>query len=330
VRKHSRVSLAVAAAVAAGALGAAGVYAGTAPGTGANGAGVAGTVHAAPRTAAGQAGSPIVDSLKGMKSRAAAAGPWRPQSQAHARLDSRNVPAAGAATVPAALSAKAAPHGASTTKGSAAAGERAGHQPRAQLDAVSAARAQVNGAAQAGSARAHAAPARPARVQAARPRTARAQAAPAAPYLIYDSVLPTAIPANQRVATYADGPFAASAATVAGRGPVLWIDTNGSDPAASALDVEPGDATPAGAAQWVNQKLTAQPNSLAIVYTMLSDWQQVKDNVATLPGWMQSRVRYWIADPTGVPHVVPGANATQWYWGSTYDITTANPGFQVP
>jgi hypothetical protein len=54
----------------------------------------------------------------------------------------------------------------------------------------------------------------------------------------------------------------------------------------------------------------------------------VKDNMATLPTWMQSRVRYWIADPTGVPHMVDGANATQWYWGTSYDITTANAGFE--
>jgi hypothetical protein len=43
---------------------------------------------------------------------------------------------------------------------------------------------------------------------------------------------------------------------------------------------------------------------------------------------MQSKVRYWIADPTGVAHVVHGSNATQWYWGQNYDITTANPGFE--
>jgi hypothetical protein len=24
---------------------------------------------------------------------------------------------------------------------------------------------------------------------------------------------------------------------------------------------------------------------------------------------------------------VPGASATQWYWGPNYDISTANPGF---
>ena len=42
---------------------------------------------------------------------------------------------------------------------------------------------------------------------------------------------------------------------------------------------------------------------------------------------MQSHVRWWIADPTGVDHIVPGASATQWYWGHNYDITTAKPGF---
>jgi hypothetical protein len=112
-----------------------------------------------------------------------------------------------------------------------------------------------------------------------------------------------------------------------GRDSVLWIDTNGSDPGADVLDVEPGDATPYGAAQWVQHRLSAQPDSVAIVYTMRSQWQAVKDNVAHLPGWMQSKVRYWIADPTGVPHVVPGSNATQWYWGDSFDVTTANPDF---
>jgi hypothetical protein len=144
---------------------------------------------------------------------------------------------------------------------------------------------------------------------------------------MYDSVMPSALPSGQAAAVYADGPYAASAAEVTGHSSVLWIDTNGSDPSANVLDVEPGDATPAGAAQWVDARLTAQPQSVAIVYTMLSDWQEVQDYVGGLPSWMQSQVRYWIADPTGVPHVVPGSSATQWYWGSTYDISTANPNF---
>jgi hypothetical protein len=150
---------------------------------------------------------------------------------------------------------------------------------------------------------------------------------PKQPYTIYDSVNPSAVPVGQRIATYVDGPYAVSSSQVTGRPSVLWIDTNGSNPKASALDVEPGDATPTGAAQWVQQKLSASPSSTAIVYTMQSEWPQVKAAISTLPSGMQSHVKYWIADPTGTPHMVPGASATQWYWGNSYDISTAQPGF---
>jgi len=152
-------------------------------------------------------------------------------------------------------------------------------------------------------------------------------ARPQYPYEIYDSVTPSAIPPGHVIATYADGPFAVPASQVAGR-PVLWIDTNGSDPTgAQALDIEPGDATPAMAATWTAQKLDADPSAQAILYTMQSDWPAVQAAVGSLPQWMQSHVKYWIADPTGYPHVVPGSSATQWYWGTNYDISTANPGF---
>jgi len=151
---------------------------------------------------------------------------------------------------------------------------------------------------------------------------------PSKPYLVYDSVTPGTLPSGQPAAVYANGAYASSSSQVAGHSSVLWIDCNGSDPSANVLDVEPGDASPAGAAQWVDARLTSHPNSVAIVYTMLSDWQAVQGSVGGLPSWMQSHVRYWIADPTGVPHVVPGSSATQWYWGSNYDISTANPNFE--
>jgi hypothetical protein len=155
----------------------------------------------------------------------------------------------------------------------------------------------------------------------------RGMAAPARPYQIYDSVTPSAIPSGHEIATYADGGFAVSPSAVAGK-KVLWIDTNGSDPRASALDVEPGDATPAGAGTWAWQKLHADPRGQAIIYTMRSEWPAAQAAVhASLPASLQSHVRWWIADPTGVPHVVPGSSATQWYWGTSYDITTATPGF---
>ncbi len=108
-----------------------------------------------------------------------------------------------------------------------------------------------------------------------RPRArhhARARRAPARPYQIYDSVTPTAIPGGKVVATYATGPYAVPASHVAGRHQVLWIDVNGSDSHANALDVEPGDASPSSAANWAWRKLNADHNSTAIIYTMRSEW----------------------------------------------------------
>lgn len=133
--------------------------------------------------------------------------------------------------------------------------------------------------------------------------------------------------AAHMVAAYANGNYAATPASVAGRGPVLWIDVTGTNYAASVLDVEPGDATPAQAANWAWHRLTAHSNALARIYTYRAQWPAVQAAVATLPAGMRSHIRYWIADPTGVPHIVPGSDATQWCWGQGYDISTATPRF---
>ncbi len=147
------------------------------------------------------------------------------------------------------------------------------------------------------------------------------------PFRLYDSVTPQWIPPGAAVATYATGGYAVPASVVAGRSLVLWIDTRGTDPAAQALDVEPGDATPAVAAAWASARLTHWPNKVARIYTMISVWPAVKAAIASLPPQMQSHVHYWIADPTGVPHIVPGSMATQWYWGPHWEISRALPGF---
>jgi hypothetical protein len=165
----------------------------------------------------------------------------------------------------------------------------------------------------------------PARKTAAHARTTVHAAA--RPYQMYDSVTPSAIPAGKPMATYADGAYAASPAAVHGKN-VTWIDTNGSDPnGAKVLDVEPGDATPASAATWTAQRLHAHPRDIAVLYTMRSEWPATQAAISSLPHWQQHQVRYWIADPTGVPHLVPGSDATQWYWGTHYDISTVTPRF---
>jgi hypothetical protein len=147
------------------------------------------------------------------------------------------------------------------------------------------------------------------------------------PFLIYDSVNPQAIPGDPVVATYADGPHPDSPSAVANFSHVMWVDIDASDPHADALDIEPGCATPSEAPGWVSARLNADPHGVAVLYTMISQWSTVKADVSSLPAWMQSRIRWWIADPTGSPHVVPGSQATQWYWGQNYDISTALPGF---
>ena len=148
---------------------------------------------------------------------------------------------------------------------------------------------------------------------------------PAGPTIIYDSVTPSAIPAGKAAALYANGAYQASTAQVAGHGKVLWIDVKGSNPRADVLDVEPGDATPAGAAAWASAKLTKDPGSTAIIYTFKAAWGPVVSKINALPAWMHSRVKYWIADPTGTAHILPGAAATQWYWGAHFDISSAKP-----
>jgi hypothetical protein len=169
--------------------------------------------------------------------------------------------------------------------------------------------------------------AHPTATVAARPAPPPAPAPPAQPYNFYDSATPSAIPANNAMAAvYATGQYAASPSQVAGR-PVLWIDTTGTDYAASALDVEPGNVTPSQAGAWAYNRLQQNPNATAILYTFQNEWPQVQAAVSGLPSWMQSHIRWWIADPTGVPHILPGSEATQWYWGQGYDESTALPGF---
>jgi hypothetical protein len=173
-----------------------------------------------------------------------------------------------------------------------------------------------------------AAPAKPTSPAVSRDRRHAARAAHTKPYIFYDSLIPAAVPADKEVATYADGARPVPPAAVAGRtGPVLWIDVTGGDPQAPILDVEPGNASPSVVASWVWRRLTAEPGSHAIIYTMIDEWPAAKAAVATLPVAMQAQVRWWIADPTGYAHVVPGSDATQWYWGRSYDISTANPDF---
>jgi hypothetical protein len=195
---------------------------------------------------------------------------------------------------------------------------------RPGLDSQNATVGRQSGARQSAPVRRASAPVRQAAAQA---HHSRQPTTPAQPYLVFDSVLPGMLPSGHVIATYATGPNAVSPAELAGRGPVLWIDVDAADPAADVLDVEPGCATPSAVPGWVWRRLSASPAALAIIYTSQSEWPAVQAAVATLPAAMRTKIRWWIADPTGYPHLVPGSDATQWYWGSSYDISTATPRF---
>jgi len=299
-RKHSRVSLLAAGAAAAGMLGVAGASIGSAPM-----AHAAGNITTTADTTSHAAPSPLntsaLEEVLGV----------------HIHAAQPAQPAAGHAPAPRAAAVRA-PAKAAAVKPA---------KPAAAVKPAAVKPAAVKAApAKAAPARATLARSAAAQHPAAKHKAAR-PTGPTRPYLMYDSVTPGTLPANQAAAVYADGAYAASSSQMSGHHSVLWIDTNGSDANANVLDVEPGDATPAGAAQWVQSHLSKQPHSVAIIYTMRSDWSAVQGAVGGLPSWEQSHVRYWIADPTGVPHVVPGSSATQWYWGSSYDISTANPNF---
>jgi hypothetical protein len=304
-RKHSRMSLLAVGAAAAGMVGVAGASIGSAP---AHAMGnVVTTANTSSQGSSSHSNTSALDEVLGVQGHASQPAKHQPASTQTARPQVKAVVRMPAKAAPAkAAPAKAAPAKAAPAK--AVPAKAAPAKPAAPAHATLA--------------RTKAAPHKAAQHKAAQPT------GPTKPYLIYDSVTPGTLPSDQAAAVYADGAYAASSSQMSGHHSVLWIDANGSDPNANVLDVEPGDATPAGAATWVQAHLSAQPHSEAIIYTMRSDWSAVQDAVGGLPSWEQSHVKYWIADPTGSPHVVPGSSATQWYWGSNYDISTANPNFQ--
>jgi hypothetical protein len=155
----------------------------------------------------------------------------------------------------------------------------------------------------------------------------RRTAQPAAPEpggTFYDSATPQNIPPHAPMAAYADGGYAASPQEVAGHH-VMWIDTNGSDPRANALDIEPGDATPQQAAVWVQEHNQVEPGVKPVLYMSRGQWPAVQASVSSLPRYEQNKVLYWVADPGGPAHL-PGAWATQYQWdGNQYDVDAAAP-----
>ena len=149
---------------------------------------------------------------------------------------------------------------------------------------------------------------------------------------MYDSTQPSLIPASaEYIAIYANGQYAADRHAVQRQFPkarIFNIDVLNDDPGGCSIaDVENGDMQPSDIPGWVDKRLSRHPGVLCRVYCNQSTWPSVKSEVAKLPSDKSDLVRYWIADPTGTEHSLPGADATQWYWGDDWDQSSVEPGF---
>lgn len=149
---------------------------------------------------------------------------------------------------------------------------------------------------------------------------------------LYDSTQPLECPHESAyMAIYSNGRYKADRAAVQAAYPdtTIWnIDVLGNNPSgASIFDIEKYDGQPDQVLSWVPDRLDAVPNSPARLYCNISTWPSVRLYVARLSPQDREWVRYWIANPTGRPHIVPGAEATQWDWLTLYDISEITSSF---
>ena len=140
------------------------------------------------------------------------------------------------------------------------------------------------------------------------------------------------------VAGYIDGRFAWSAGDWLRLGASYHVPvTVEGTPGARACDIETGDLTPTQGAAWAVAEIAARRRPT--LYCNKSTWAAVVGALHAR-GVSSSSVDFWIADPTGVPHVVPGSAVTQYAWnqlgqtgGLNVDLSATNgvwPGSIVP
>lgn len=134
---------------------------------------------------------------------------------------------------------------------------------------------------------------------------------------MFDACDPANIPTlPQMVAGYLDGPckdnWQGPAWSRWPRAQKVRI-TDEANPLADVFDYERGTAPLAQVRTAVADRAKAYLPS--VVYVNESNWSTAKQDLRGLP------VAWWVADPTGKEHLVPGSVATQWGWFGTYDIS---------
>jgi hypothetical protein len=147
---------------------------------------------------------------------------------------------------------------------------------------------------------------------------------------MYDSVEVSQIPATaEAVAGYVGGKWPTFNVLVQ-RFPHthrLSIAVNASEDA-DCLDVETGDATPAEAPAWFRRQIRLG-KTLPCFYANSSTMPAVIAAL-TAAGIPRNQYRVWSAHYTGVPHIQPGSDATQWYdkaLGRNLDISWCKDTF---
>lgn len=146
---------------------------------------------------------------------------------------------------------------------------------------------------------------------------------------MYDSTRPNLIPSGSLgIAIYGNGLYKANYDEIKAQFPDarIWlIDVLGNGYDCGILDVETGDATPGMIYQWCDEReIQHDWEVLNRIYCNLSTWPTVKSYVAMMPARLRSTVRYWVADWTGQPHLVPGSDATQYENTIDWDLSYIN------
>ena len=122
---------------------------------------------------------------------------------------------------------------------------------------------------------------------------------------------------TQLVMVYANGLYCSHSPDVAARFPgvpMVWIDVNGSDVYADVLDVETGDATPAGAVVWVKEKLLTKPVYPPVIYCNRATLTPLFNVMGAAGLHVGTHFRLWIATLDGTKTVpdMTGVTAVQY------------------
>lgn len=144
--------------------------------------------------------------------------------------------------------------------------------------------------------------------------------------LLFDDINPDLLPAGyDAYAGYVDGnwPDASAIKAKFPAAEVLTVDVNGSNTAANAIDVEPGDASNALAVLWVKAKVAAKAK-LIVVYTSVSNVNALVAALAAA-GVNRAAVKIWSAHYGAGAHICGPATCklTDWACDGTQFTSTA-------